>query len=82
MEVASHQAYTEFSQKHSFQANYWRDPRPEQYSNYVQYSQLAQWNNEDPHHKNTTYNVNYSKTTKFVWIKLLQTENSSKKSFK
>jgi len=28
MEQASRGAYTEFAQEHSFQANYWRDPKP------------------------------------------------------
>lgn len=41
MEQASHRAYTEFAQKHSFQANYWRDPRPSALADYQKYCQLA-----------------------------------------
>jgi palmitoyl-protein thioesterase len=67
MEQASKRAYTEFAQEHSFQANYWRDPRPVAWENYQKYSQLANWNNEGTS-KNETYNVNYAKTQKFVWV--------------
>ena len=37
MEQASHRAYTEFAQQHSFQANYWRDPRPSMREKYQKY---------------------------------------------
>lgn len=67
MEAASHKAYSDFSQQHSFQANYWRDPRPEEKENYQTYSQLAQWNNEGKV-VNATFNENWSKTNQFVWI--------------
>ena len=40
-EQASRRAYTEFAQQHSFQANYWRDPRPSAYKKYQEYCQLA-----------------------------------------
>jgi Palmitoyl protein thioesterase len=48
MEQASNAAYTEFAQQHSFQANYWRDPRPSARETYRSVSQLAVWNNELP----------------------------------
>lgn len=67
MEQASKRAYTEFAQQHSFQANYWRDPRLSEKVAYETYSQLASWNNEGLT-KNSTYNKNYAKTTKFVWV--------------
>ena len=71
MEVASKQAYTEFTQEHSFQANYWRDPRPSAAEAYKTYCQLAQWNNEaEP--VNPTLNENWAKTNKFVWVLALQ----------
>ena len=73
MEVASNRAYSEFSQTHSFQANYWRDPRPEEKENYQKYSQLASIGNEGPV-KNATLNENYAKTDQFVWI--LATEDT------
>jgi len=66
MEQASRRAYTEWTQQHSFQANYWRDPRPVERSKYEEFSQLARWNNEG--HFNQTYKDNYAKTKKFVWI--------------
>ncbi len=67
MEIASHRAYSEFAQRHSFQANYWRDVREEEIENYREYSQLAQLNNEG-HTHNSTLNDNFSKTKRFVWI--------------
>ena len=68
LEQASRRAYTEFAQEHSFQANYWRDPRQKEQDSYHQYSQLAKWNNEGPNNNNQKYNENYSKTSKFIWI--------------
>ncbi|GAX18273.1 palmitoyl-protein thioesterase [Fistulifera solaris] len=69
MEQASHRAYTQWSQQHSFQANYWRDPRPIAMPLYYEYSQLARWNQEGPHFQsNTTWIENYLKTQQFVWI--------------
>jgi palmitoyl-protein thioesterase len=69
MEQASHRAYTQWSQQHSFQANYWRDPRLFAMPLYYEYSQLARWNQEGPHYQsNTTWIENYLKTQQFVWI--------------
>jgi palmitoyl-protein thioesterase len=67
MEQASHAAYTEFAQLHSFQANYWRDPRPVARERYQQYSQLAKLNNEGTV-LNQTLRDNYAKTETFVWV--------------
>mmetsp|Transcript_1661 Transcript_1661/g.2914 ORF Transcript_1661/g.2914 Transcript_1661/m.2914 type:complete len:443 (-) Transcript_1661:959-2287(-) len=69
LEQASRRAYTEFAQEHSFQANYWRDPRRKEQENYFKYSQLARWNNEGPNNNNATLNENYAKTERFVWVK-------------
>eukprot|EP00980_Cylindrotheca_fusiformis_P028568 scaffold22612_cov138-Cylindrotheca_fusiformis.AAC.2 len=67
MEQASRRAYTEFAQEHSFQANYWRDPRQAQREAYQKFSQLARWNNEgEPF--NQTLKDNFAKTNKFVWV--------------
>ena len=74
MEQASHRAYTEFAQEHSFQANYWRDPRPEMRSLYRQYSQLAKWGNEVDGQRNATLNENWSRTRQFVWVLAEQDE--------
>lgn len=70
MEQASHAAYTEFAQQHSFQANYWRDPRPQESETYRKMSQLAVWNNEVPTGSalNETLRENWSKTSRFVWV--------------
>lgn len=73
MEQASKKAYTEFAQNHSFQANYWRDPRPSMFPTYQKFSQLAKWNNEAGF-INQTLVENWSKTQAFVWI--LATEDS------
>lgn len=67
MEQASRSAYTEFAQEHSFQANYWRDARPEAFARYQKYSQLAKWNNEAGF-INQTLVENWSKTQGFVWV--------------
>lgn len=67
MEQASRRAYTEFAQEHSFQANYWRDPRPSMHEMYQKYSQLAKWNNEAGF-VNQTLVENWSKTQAFVWV--------------
>jgi len=67
MEQASRTAYTEFSQEHSFQANYWRDPRPSAYADYQKYCQLAVWGNEAGF-VNQTLIDNWSKTDAFVWV--------------
>lgn len=64
-ETASRSAYTTFAQEHSFQANYWRDP--EEYDQYLEYSQLAVWNNEIED-KNPEWNSNWAKTQRFVWV--------------
>jgi len=67
MEQASHRAYTSFSQEHSFQANYWRDPRPSMKPMYQRFSQLAEWNNE-VENTNSTLKENYLKTKEYVWV--------------
>lgn len=41
---------------------------------YYQYSQLARWNNEGPINKNSTYNDNWAKTQKFVWVMATEDE--------
>jgi palmitoyl-protein thioesterase len=74
LEQASRRAYTEFAQEHSFQSNYWRDPRLSEQDDYHEYSQLARWNNEGPNNNNQTLNENFAKTSKFVWV--MATEDS------
>lgn len=66
MEQASRNAYTSWTQQHSFQANYWRDPRPVEREKYQEFCQLADWNNEGSF--NQTYKDNFAKTNNFVWI--------------
>jgi len=70
MEQASRRAYSTWIQEHSFQANYWRDPRPVEREMYEEYSQLARWNNEGQY--NQTFKDNFGKTKQFVWIKANQ----------
>ena len=67
MEQASRAAYTDYAQMHSFQANYWRDPRESEFPVYQKYAQLSNWNNEG-FVVNQTFKENFSKTNKFVWI--------------
>eukprot|EP00535_Pseudo-nitzschia_heimii_P004018 CAMPEP_0197180776 /NCGR_PEP_ID=MMETSP1423-20130617/5266_1 /TAXON_ID=476441 /ORGANISM="Pseudo-nitzschia heimii, Strain UNC1101" /LENGTH=415 /DNA_ID=CAMNT_0042630897 /DNA_START=80 /DNA_END=1327 /DNA_ORIENTATION=+ len=68
LEQASRRAYTEFAQEHSFQSNYWRDPRLSKQEGYHKYSQLARWNNEGSNNNNQTLKENYAKTSKFIWV--------------
>lgn len=68
MEQASRAAYTKYAQQHSFQANYWRDPRPVALDRYKRLGQLAEWNNEGVDGVNQTLRDNWAKTSKFVWI--------------
>mmetsp|Transcript_15509 Transcript_15509/g.25873 ORF Transcript_15509/g.25873 Transcript_15509/m.25873 type:complete len:369 (-) Transcript_15509:61-1167(-) len=68
MEQASNAAYTSYSQEHSFQANYWRDPRASEFPTYQKFAQLAVWNNEGIGGVNQTLNDNWSKTDTFVWV--------------
>jgi len=72
LEQASRRAYSDFAQEHSFQSNYWRDPRLSKREDYYQYSQLARWNNEGPNNHNQTLNENFAKTSKFVWVMATQ----------
>jgi len=66
MEVASHKAYYELSQAHSFQANYWRDLRRVEKLDYQTYPQLADLGN-DGHDHNQVLNYNFAaKTQNFV----------------
>jgi len=74
VEQASRRAYTDFAQEHSFQSNYWRDPRLSHKDDYHKYSQLARWNNEGPNNDNQTFVENFAKTSKFVWV--MATEDS------
>ena len=67
LEQASKRAYSDWYQQHSFQANYWRDPRPKEKAQYEKWSQLARWNNEGQPF-NQTYKDNYGKTQKFIWV--------------
>ena len=42
-------------------------PRPSEADAYKSFAQLARWNNECDD-KNTTFNENFAKTSKYVWI--------------
>jgi palmitoyl-protein thioesterase len=68
MEQASNAAYTTYAQGHSFQANYWRDPRESEFPTYQKYAQLAAWNNEGVGGVNQTLKDNWAKTEGFVWV--------------
>jgi len=64
-------AYTEFSQKRLFQADYFRDPKQINSASYRKNSELAQWNNEgatvDP-----TINTNFAKVKKWAMVKAMK----------
>jgi len=62
-------AYNALLQDTLFQANYYRDPGLTNTSDYLTYSQLANWGNENPASVNASYKTNFAKTSKFVWVK-------------
>merc|ERR550539_1313918 len=64
-------AYAEFVQNMLFQADYFRDPHRYNDSAYIENSEIAQWNNENPKNLNFTYKQN------FVSIKRIQTTKTS-----
>ena len=54
-----------------FQADYFRDPRKTNASDYLAHSQLALWNNEDSTRVNATYKANFVTVNKYVMVKAL-----------
>jgi len=61
-------AYTNFMQHKLFQADYFRDPKLVNTTEYKANSELAQWNNEGEGFENS-YASNFAKTKRFVMIK-------------
>lgn len=55
-----------------FQANYFRDPRKINETDYQEHSQLAAWNNEIAGKENATYKENFVAVNKYVMVKALQ----------
>jgi len=62
-------AYKEFVQNMLFQADYFRDPHRLNDTEYIENSQIAQWNQENPNNQNFTYKVNFVKVKQFAMIK-------------
>ena len=63
-------AYTELTQSLLFQIDYFRDPTRVNTSEYKEWSQLAQWNNEGVAY-NATYKANFVSVEKFIMIKAI-----------
>jgi len=61
-------AYLEIIQEHLFQANYYRSPTHLNASQYLENSQLGQWNGEGVRNM-TSDKVNWAKTSQFVWVR-------------
>ena len=55
-----------------FQANYFRDPRKINETDYQEHSQLAAWNNEIAGKENATYKENFVAVNKYVMVKAMQ----------
>ena len=55
-----------------FQANYFRDPRKTNATDYLAHSELALWNNEDASRVNTTFKENFIKVNKYIMVKAMQ----------
>jgi len=61
-------AYNKLVQGILFQANYLRDPYKATSSDYLENSQIADWNNEGSS-PNSKYNANFAKVDKFIMVK-------------
>eukprot|EP00929_Paragymnodinium_shiwhaense_P111116 TRINITY_DN7872_c0_g1_i1.p2 TRINITY_DN7872_c0_g1~~TRINITY_DN7872_c0_g1_i1.p2 ORF type:complete len:358 (-),score=85.77 TRINITY_DN7872_c0_g1_i1:211-1284(-) len=65
-------AYLGLVQKILFQADYYRDALRTSSKQYIENSQLAQWNNENPATANATFATNFAKTQRFAMVKALK----------
>lgn len=62
-------AYTEFAQNILFQAGYFRDAAKTGGKAYLQHSQIAKWNNEDPDNIKPAYKTNFESVGKYIMVK-------------
>merc|ERR1719460_2828730 len=60
-EVLGDLAYNPLVQNILYQANYYRDAKKVTHKGYLKYSQIAQWNNENPDNVNQSYKDNFVK---------------------
>jgi palmitoyl-protein thioesterase len=67
-EVLGDLAYNPLVQNVLYQANYYRDAKKVTHKGYLKYSQIAQWNNENPDNVNQTMKDNFVKT-KYAMVK-------------
>lgn len=65
-------AYTPIVQKHLFQSNYFRDPTRINTTQYMENSQIAQWNNENPAKQNPLYTKNFEALNSYTMIKAMK----------
>jgi len=65
-------AYTGLIQKSLFQANYFRDPKRWNTSEYFKNSQIAQWNNENPANVNATLKTNFEAVHSYSMVKAMK----------
>jgi palmitoyl-protein thioesterase len=68
-EVLGSLAYHPIVQNHLFQAGYFRDPTHLNRTDYIQNSQLAQWNGEGARSNASAARANWAKTKQFVWVR-------------
>lgn len=71
-EVLGDLAYTPLVQGILFQADYFRHNVGPKATDYMQNSQLAGWNNENPDRANSTYKENFLKVKQFAMVKAAQ----------
>jgi len=71
-QVCGEMAYVQSIQNTLFQADYFRDPKRYTDDAYLEHSEIAQWNNENPKNVNTTFKDNMVSLTKFAMIKALK----------
>lgn len=65
-------AYSPIVQKHLFQADYFRDPNRINTTQYLENSQIAAWNNENPAKQNPQYTKNFASLHSYSMIKAMK----------
>jgi len=71
-EILGALAYNPTIQDILFQSNYFRDPMKMTADDYIKYSQIAQWNNENPATVNATLKTNFIAVKSYNMIKALK----------
>jgi palmitoyl-protein thioesterase len=63
---------TGLAQSILFQANYWRPTPYTTSKSYIEQSQIAQWNNENPANINSTYTANFKAVKQYAMVRAMK----------